>query len=66
MGYCGSGVARSSFFGQKLGYKMLDQEENGRTAFDGLPFPTKPFYSGNPWFMPVVLNWHRMADRLGL
>lgn len=66
MGYCGSGVARSSFFGQKLGYKMLDQEEKGRTAFDDLPFPTKPFYSGNPWFMPVVLNWHNLADRLGL
>lgn len=66
MGYCGSGVARSTYFGRKLGYKMLDQKEKGRTAFDDLPFQTKPLYSGNPWFMPMVLNWHRVADRLGL
>lgn len=65
MGYCGSGVARATYFGQKLGYKMLDQEEKGHTAFDDLPFQTKPFYTGNPWFMPAVLNWHRMADRFG-
>ncbi len=66
MGYCGSGVARSTYFGQKLGYKMLDQEEKGHTAFDDIPFQTKALYSGNPWFMPMVLNWHRMADRFGL
>ena len=33
MGYCGSGVARSSFFGHKLGHKMLGNAE-GATAFD--------------------------------
>jgi len=66
MGYCGSGVARSSFFGHKLGHKILGNKEKGRTAFDNLPFNTKPFYTGNPWFMPMVLNWHRVADRLGL
>jgi glycine/D-amino acid oxidase-like deaminating enzyme len=66
MGYCGSGVARATYFGQKLGYKILNQEERGRTAFDDLPFQSKPFYSGNPWFMPLVLNWHRLADRMGI
>ncbi|MBL4806700.1 MAG: FAD-binding oxidoreductase [Rhodobacteraceae bacterium] len=63
MGYCGSGVARASYFGQKLGYKMLGDEENGRTAFDSLAFQIKPFYTGNPWFMPFILGWHRMMDR---
>ncbi len=66
MGYCGSGVARASYFGQKLGYKILGQFDQGHTAFDDLPFQTKPFYNGNPWFMPMVLNWHRLADKLGL
>jgi len=65
MGYCGSGVARSSYFGQKLAHKMLGNEAEGHTAFDDLPFVTKPLYTGNPWFMPLVLNWHRVADRLG-
>ncbi len=65
MGYCGSGVARSSFFGTKLGHKMLGNEEEGRTAFDDMSFDSKPFYTGSPWFMPALIRWHRLADRLG-
>ncbi len=65
MGYCGSGVARSSYFGTKLGLKMLGKEE-GATAFDDLPFETRPLYNGNPWFMPAMLTWHRIADKLRL
>lgn len=65
MGYCGSGVARSSFFGTKLGHKMLGNEEEGRTAFDDMSFETKPFYTGRPWFLPALVRWHRMVDRLG-
>jgi glycine/D-amino acid oxidase-like deaminating enzyme len=65
MGYCGSGVARSSFFGTKLGHKMLGNEEEGRTAFDDMPFETKPFYTGSPWFLPALVRWHRLVDRLG-
>lgn len=66
MGYCGSGVARASYLGTKLGYKMLGDDENGATAFDDLPFTTRPLYTGSPWFMPAVVRWHRLIDRLGL
>lgn len=65
MGYCGSGVARASFFGRKLGLKMLGSEE-GATPFDDLPFNGRPLYNGTPWFMPAMLAWHRVADKLGL
>lgn len=65
MGYCGSGVARSTFFGTKLGHKMLGQEEEGKTAFDDLPFNTRPLYNGVPWFMPAIIRWHRFIDQLG-
>ncbi len=65
MGYCGSGVARASFFGSKLGHKMLGEEEAGATAFDDLPFKSRPLYTGTPWFMPAVIRWHRLIDRLG-
>ncbi|MBL4873618.1 MAG: FAD-binding oxidoreductase [Rhodobacteraceae bacterium] len=65
MGYCGSGVARSSYFGNKLGHKILGNAE-GVTAFDDLGFDSKPLYTGNPWFMPALLTWHRIADRWGL
>ena len=66
MGYCGSGVARSSYFGTKLGHKMLGDEARGVTSFDDLSFESRPFYTGNPWFMPAIIRWHRLADRLGL
>ncbi|MBL4906661.1 MAG: FAD-binding oxidoreductase, partial [Sneathiella sp.] len=65
MGYCGSGVARSTYFGTKLGHKILGSDE-GNTAFDDLKFETRPFYTGNPWFMSGILAWHRAADKLGL
>jgi glycine/D-amino acid oxidase-like deaminating enzyme len=66
LGYCGSGVARASFFGTRLGYKMLGDEEAGRTAFDDLPLRTRPLYTGNPWFMSPIIQWHRFLDRLGI
>ncbi len=65
MGYCGSGVARSTYFGTRLGHKILG-DGNGTTAFDDLLFETHPLYNGNPWFMPAILSWHRVADKLGV
>ena len=41
-------LARASFFGTRLGYKMLGQEEKGTTAFDDLPFESRPLYTGTP------------------
>jgi glycine/D-amino acid oxidase-like deaminating enzyme len=64
MGYCGSGVARSSYFGHKLGHKILGRKA-GQTSFDDLPFRTRPLYTGNPWFLAAVVRWHRVIDRLG-
>ncbi len=66
LGYCGSGVARASYFGTRLGYKMLGDEEAGRTAFDDMPLTSRPFYTGNPWFMAPIIQWHRMLDRFGI
>ncbi len=64
MGYCGSGVARANYLGHKIALQMLDQ--NGATGFDHFDFPTKPLYSGNPWFMPALLRWHSLADKWGI
>ncbi|MDH4071975.1 MAG: FAD-binding oxidoreductase [Gammaproteobacteria bacterium] len=66
LGYCGSGVARATFFGTKLGHKMLGNTEAGKTAFDDLPLKTRPLYTGNPWFMSPIIQWHRMLDRFGI
>lgn len=61
MGYCGSGVSTASYFGMRLGQKVLGRKE-GRTAFDGLGFPTRPFYTGKPWFLPATVAWYRLRD----
>ena len=63
MGYCGSGVSMASYLGKRLGQKVLGLPE-GMTAFDGLRNPTRPFYTGNPWFLPATVAWYRRQDRI--
>nr|WP_285670832.1 FAD-binding oxidoreductase [Limibaculum sp. NKW23] len=65
MGYCGSGVSMASYLGYRIGQRILGTRE-GRTAFDGLPFPTRPLYSGRPWFLPAVVAWYRWSDARAL
>lgn len=60
-GYCGSGVAMASYLGMRSGKKVLGQAE-GQTAFDDLPFPTRPLYNGKPWFLPAIVSWYRWLD----
>jgi glycine/D-amino acid oxidase-like deaminating enzyme len=62
LGYCGSGVALSGYLGMRCGQRVVGLAE-GRTAFDDLPFPTRPFYSGNPWFLAPTLGFYRWLDR---
>ena len=61
MGYCGSGVSMASYLGMRTGQKILGLAE-GATAFDDLPFPTRPLYSGKPWFLPAAVAWYRWQD----
>ena len=63
MGYCGSGVGRANYFGRKLALKVLGHEE-GASALDGISFDTRPFYNGFPWFLPPMIHWYRLRDRL--
>lgn len=63
MGYCGSGVSMASYLGKRLGQKVLGLAD-GKTAFDGLTNPTRPFYNGNPWFLPATVAWYRRQDRI--
>jgi glycine/D-amino acid oxidase-like deaminating enzyme len=65
MGYCGSGVAMSSYLGTRIGQQLLGLEQ-GRTGFDGLEFQTRPLYSGNPWFLAASILFYRWLDRLNI
>ena len=61
MGYCGSGIALSSYLGMKLGKKVINKKDN-MTAFDDLIFPTRPFYNGRPWFLPALVELYKFRD----
>lgn len=62
-GYCGSGVGMGGYLGMRIGQQVLGLAE-GRTAFDDLQFSTRPFYSGNPWFLAPSIRFYRWRDRL--
>ena len=65
MGYCGSGVGMASYLGMRLGQRVLGDGQ-GRTGLDDLTFPTRPLYTGQPWFLPATIAWYRLRDRLGI
>jgi len=63
LGCQGSGVAMMSYLGNQLALKIAGGA-NRASAFDGLPFPTRPLYAGNPWFLPAVGLAYRVRDWL--
>jgi glycine/D-amino acid oxidase-like deaminating enzyme len=65
MGYCGQGVPLAPYFGAKIGQRMADLPE-GRTALDDLPFPSRFYYRGTPWFLAPSVWAYRTLDRFGL
>ena len=62
MGYCGSGVSLSSYFGTKLGQRVAGLAE-GKTPLTEVPFQTRPFYTGNPWFLGPSILYYQLVDR---
>ena len=65
MGYCGQGVPSATYYGRKIGLTMAGRA-GGETALAGLRFPARPFYSGNPWFLPAAVAGYRLRDALGV
>lgn len=63
MGYCGSGAAMAAYLGMRIGQQALGRPE-GATAFDGLAFPSRPLYTGFPWFLAPAVAYYRFRDRL--
>jgi len=64
MGYCGSGIATATYLGMKAGLKVLGSPE-GDTPLDKTRFSTRPFYTGNPWFLSQSIRYYRWRDASG-
>lgn len=58
----GSGVAMLSYLGYRVAAKMAGADTP--SAFDGLGFPTRPMYTGNTWFLPLIGGFYKTMDRL--
>ena len=63
MGYCGTGVVRASYFGNKIALKILGDKQ-GDTAFDDLAFRNYPAHYLARQTVPVAIEWYRFRDWL--
>ncbi len=63
MGYCGSGVGMASYLGMRIG-RQAAEVPGGATAFDRIPFRTRPLYTGKPWFLAPAIAVNRVLDRI--
>lgn len=63
LGCQGNGVAMQSWLGFQAARAMAGAA-NEPSAFADLPFPTAPLYDGRPWFLPMMLAWYRLRDRI--
>ena len=60
-GYCGSGTVWARWLGQKAAQMVLGDLTG--TVFTEQPFRTMPFYSGEPWFLPLAMRFYELQDR---
>jgi glycine/D-amino acid oxidase-like deaminating enzyme len=59
----GSGVVKQTYLGYKTAQRIMGTKE-AACAFEGLEFPTIPFYDGNPWFLPIVQRYYQFLDKV--
>ena len=62
-GFCGSGVVWAPWLGRKAAQMILGDREGSQSVFAQKPFPTRPLYTGKPWFIPLVIRWYGLKDR---
>lgn len=62
MGYSGHGAQISTLMGTVLADMAMGRE--GTNPLDGLSWPPIPFFSGKPWFLPLVGAYYKFRDRI--
>jgi glycine/D-amino acid oxidase-like deaminating enzyme len=63
MGCNGNGVAMATYLGHQTAQKILGRQ-NRPSIFDGRPFPSNAFYSGQPWVVPVASGYYHFRDAI--
>jgi glycine/D-amino acid oxidase-like deaminating enzyme len=63
-GFCGSGVVWAPWIGTRAAHKLMGHRVEAESAFDFRPPAAVPFYRGNPWFMPTIIQGYALQDRI--
>jgi glycine/D-amino acid oxidase-like deaminating enzyme len=63
MGYSGTGVTRSTYFGNKVALKLLG-DPDGATEFDDIPFRSHGPPARMPFVVNAVVRWMTLLDRV--
>ena len=76
-GYCGSGTVWARWLGQKAAQMVLADLTGSAASrletvssalsvsvFADLPFRSMPFYSGEPWFLPLAMRFYTLQDKM--
>ncbi len=61
MGYCGSGVSLASYFGMRIGQKVIGHPD-GSSPLEQMAFQSRPYYWGKPWFLAPSISYYRWKD----
>lgn len=61
MGYSGHGAQMSNHMGVVLADMILGNDHN---PLADMPWPAIPFFTGRPWFLPVVGAYYHIKDRI--
>jgi hypothetical protein len=61
LGYCGTGVLRSTYFGRKIALNILGDAE-GNTAFADMLLPGHPLHMFAKAAAPLVEGWYCPRD----
>lgn len=62
MGYNFAGVTMGSYFGARIA-NSIATGAGLDSVFEARKFPTMPFYTGNPWFLGMVMRYFEWHDR---
>ena len=65
MGYCGSGISLASYCGSMMGRRICGLEKH-TSPFADINFSTRPFYTGDPWFLAPSVFYYKLRDQLNL
>ena len=60
-GYCFAGVPMGTHFGRLIAERVLGRGA-GSSVFADRPFPSLPFYRGDPWFVPLAMRYYDWRD----